>query len=160
MKVYTFDIEPMGYVRSNAKSHWTNPRVAKYHVYKSYLQTLMKHQKFVMPSSNYWIKFYMSAPKSWSKKKFNSKLNKECISKPDKDNLEKAFLDAYFYKPKGSKFNLVNGDTRNDSCVWHGGVTKVWAEKGKIEVYVIEDKDVKSIKTTDKAIANILFMDA
>jgi Holliday junction resolvase RusA-like endonuclease len=38
-------------------------------------------------------------------------------NKPDKDNLEKALLDAIF---------------DDDSRVWDGRVTKVWGEKGQI----------------------------
>ncbi|MBG3071635.1 RusA family crossover junction endodeoxyribonuclease, partial [Proteus mirabilis] len=37
--------------------------------------------------------------------------------KPDKDNLEKALLDAIF---------------DDDSRVWDGRVTKVWGERGQI----------------------------
>jgi len=124
----------MGYVRSNRNSHWTNPQVAKYHDYKSKLQTLMRMENFVMPDSGYWLKFYIPMSKSWSNKKKTAMLSKPHQFSPDKDNLEKGFLDAYFYRPKKAKTNTINGDKRKDCVVWDGRVSKYWSDEGSIVI--------------------------
>ncbi len=58
-------------------------------------------------------------PKSWSQKKRTQLNGQAHQQKPDKDNLEKALLDAIF---------------DDDSRVWDGRVTKLWGEKGQIIV--------------------------
>lgn len=56
-------------------------------------------------------------PKSWSKAKREQYVGQPHQQKPDKDNLEKALLDAVFDE---------------DSHVWDGRVTKIWGETGQI----------------------------
>ncbi len=75
--------------------------------------------KVDIPHSGYHVIFLMPMPKSWSKKKRREMYLAPHESKPDKDNLEKSLLDAVFDE---------------DSHVWDGRVTKLWAEKGAIIV--------------------------
>lgn len=62
-------------------------------------------------------------PPSWSDKKRSAMNGKPHQQKPDKDNLEKALLDAIF---------------DDDSRVWDGRVTKVWGEVGQIKITKLE----------------------
>ena len=105
------------------RDKWLNPPrqcVAKYWLYKDQLNLLIKKMKFVMPVSDYLLEFYIQMPASWSeaqKRKFDGKPHQQ---KPDKDNLEKAFLDAVL---------------PDDSKVWDGRVSKYWGRKAMIKVY-------------------------
>lgn len=70
-----------------------------------------------LPESGYHVTFVIPMPKSWSKKKRAQHVGQPHQQKPDKDNLEKALLDAVFDE---------------DSHVWDGRVTKIWGETGQI----------------------------
>jgi Holliday junction resolvase RusA-like endonuclease len=56
-------------------------------------------------------------PSSWSKKKRQAMAGKPHQQKPDKDNLEKALMDAIY---------------ADDSHIWDSRVTKLWGEEGQI----------------------------
>lgn len=56
-------------------------------------------------------------PKSWTLKKKRKTVGQPHKQKPDKDNLEKALLDAVYDE---------------DCCVWDGRVTKLWGWTGMI----------------------------
>jgi Holliday junction resolvase RusA-like endonuclease len=149
----------MGAVRSNEKTHWVSPRVQKYHQYLNLLRREMQEVDFIMPESDYLLQFYFSMPDTWSKKKKALMLHQPNQQKPDKDNLEKGFMDAYFYKKririgrtyKQSKENEINGDTRDDKCVWSGLVEKYWAEEGKV-VITIFNPGLKKVDEIRKAL--------
>lgn len=70
-----------------------------------------------LPESYAHVTFVIPMPKSWSKKKRAEMDGKPHQSKPDKDNLEKALMDALF---------------TDDSHIWDSRVTKLWGETGKI----------------------------
>lgn len=72
-----------------------------------------------LPDCGYHLFFILPMPKSWSKKKKEEMNGRPHQQKPDKDNLEKALLDAVF---------------KDDSAIWDGRVTKVWGYEGKIIV--------------------------
>ena len=93
----------------------------KYWDYKDELN--LKLKGFVLPDSNYWIVFYIPMPKSWSKKKKKLMVNRPHQQVPDRDNFEKAFLDCIF---------------KNDSHIWDGRVTKLWSDKGQIDIFEIQ----------------------
>ena len=70
-----------------------------------------------LPDSGYHVTFILPMPESWSMKKRKQYSGQPHQQKPDKDNLEKALLDAIF----------------TDDCrIWDGRVTKLWGEKGQI----------------------------
>lgn len=73
--------------------------------------------------------FYISMPKSLSKKKRAETLGKCHTQKPDLDNLIKNVLD----RANGLLWN-------DDDCVCEIKAKKVWAEKGKIEMGVEFEK--------------------
>ena len=72
-----------------------------------------------LPSAGYHILFVLPMPASWSIKKRRAMDGQPHQQVPDKDNLEKALLDALF---------------QNDAHIWDGRVTKLWGEIGKIIV--------------------------
>jgi len=72
-----------------------------------------------IPESGSHITFIMPMPKSWSKKKRLDMFGKPHQQRPDKDNLEKALLDAIFDE---------------DCRVWDSRVTKLWGTDGCIKI--------------------------
>ena len=72
-----------------------------------------------LPESGYHVTFILPMPRSWSKRKRDDMDGKPHQQKPDKDNLEKAILDAVY---------------ADDCCVWDGRATKLWGKEGKIIV--------------------------
>jgi Holliday junction resolvase RusA-like endonuclease len=82
--------------------------VEKYWLYKDHVRQNIN--SYDIPEA-YHLIFLLEMPKSWSQKKKSEMLGKPHQQKPDKDNLEKGFLDAVFDE---------------DSHVWDGRVTKLW----------------------------------
>jgi Holliday junction resolvase RusA-like endonuclease len=99
----------------------------RYWNFKDLLKLQAKKLKFIMPDSGYHLKFYIPMPKSWSKKKQSAMMGKPHQGKPDKDNLEKAFLDAV---------------CADDSYIWDGRVSKFWWNEGRIVMKVYENDDL------------------
>ena len=114
-----YPITGIGKPRMTRNSMYVNgklrPAVAKYADFKREVELY----KIDIPECNFHVIFLMPMPKSWSKKKRREMLHQPHQSKPDKDNLEKALLDSVF---------------EEDSAVWDGRVSKIWAEKGAIVV--------------------------
>lgn len=121
----SFDVTPCAKPRMTQSDKWKQRSVTtKYWQFKNKLKKQAKLKKFDMPQCNYRLVFYIPMPQSWSKKK-KTKMNMkphQAKQRNDKDNLEKAFLDALLDE---------------DSSIWDGRVTKVWSYKGKIEVWQI-----------------------
>ncbi|WP_314417755.1 RusA family crossover junction endodeoxyribonuclease [Pseudescherichia vulneris] len=112
MKIY--DITPIGKPRMTQRDRWhQRPETAAYWAYKAQVRLL----GVALPESGYHVTFVIPMPKSWSQKKHAQHDGQSHQQKPDKDNLEKALLDAIF---------------DNDSRIWDGRVTKIWGEKGQI----------------------------
>ncbi|EES9562131.1 TPA: RusA family crossover junction endodeoxyribonuclease [Escherichia coli] len=109
-----YDITPVSKPRMTQRDRWhKRPATAAYWAFKAEVRLL----GICLPESGYHITFIIPMPKSWSQKK-RAQLNGQAHQqKPDKDNLEKALLDAIF---------------DDDSRVWDGRVTKLWGEKGQI----------------------------
>ena len=82
----------------------------------------VRHHGVVLPQ-NYHVIFVIPMPKSWSKKKKVQMHGQPNRQIPDKDNLEKALLDALY---------------EQDCGMWDGRVTKVWGYLGEIIVIEIE----------------------
>jgi len=123
-RTYTFKINSMGKPRMTQRDKWLNPPrecVARYWALKEVLTTLAKKEGFIMPHSGYHLTFYLEMPKSWSKSKKETMNNTPHQQKPDKDNLEKFFLDILCPK---------------DEKVWDGRVTKYWSYEGRIDIRV------------------------
>jgi len=122
---YTFTVIAMGKPRMTQRDKWMKRDVTnRYWLYKDELVRQARELEFdeqIVLSNYYHLVFYLPMPKSWSTKKkqeMNGLLHRD---KPDKDNLEKAFLDCL---------------CKDDSFVADSRVTKYWAyrEKARIEV--------------------------
>ncbi|WP_149323844.1 MULTISPECIES: RusA family crossover junction endodeoxyribonuclease [Enterobacter] len=112
MKIY--EITPIGKPRMTQRDRWhKRPATATYWAYKEQVRLL----GIRLPESGYHVTFVIPMPKSWSKTKRAQYVGQPHQPKPDKDNLEKALLDAVFDE---------------DSHVWDGRVTKIWGETGQI----------------------------
>lgn len=115
----TFYVEPVAKPRMTQRDKWKKrPCVQKYYAFKDQLNE--QKNDFVMPESNYWIIFYITMPKSWSQAKKLRMCGMPHKQKPDKDNIEKAFLDAL---------------CKEDSNIWDGRTTKRWAAVGYIDIF-------------------------
>lgn len=101
-------------------------RLERYNEYKVSLLAEAKRKRFVVPASGLSITFYIPCPKSWSKKKKKLHHGYLCQSKPDVDNLLKAFFDS-----------LLSEDKHIASIT----ITKRWVdnETGWIECYLVDE---------------------
>jgi Holliday junction resolvase RusA-like endonuclease len=124
------EINPVPEPRQSRRDTW-NPsdRVIKY---RDFCDTLNQHFRAAQLPENYLLVFYLPMPKSWSKKKKVQLYLTPHQQKPDKDNLEKAFLDGLF-----SKHHNLDGNY-DDSHVWDGRTIKLWSDRGAIAVYQID----------------------
>lgn len=114
-KVY--DIKPVPKPRMTQKDKW-NPseRAKRYFAYKDECRLL----GIEVPEFGAHIVFHLPMPRSWSKKKKEEMRGRAHKKRPDKDNLEKALLDAIYGE---------------DCVVWDSRVTKLWADTGYIEIF-------------------------
>lgn len=115
--IYTIEILPVGYVRLTQSDKWRGmrkgskpmrPAVARYFAYRDELR-LKARLAGLEVRAPYLLEFYLPFPKTQGKRSWELERPIPHTSKPDKDNLEKAFLDA-----------LVP----NDQVVWGGLVFK------------------------------------
>ncbi|MCK5616825.1 RusA family crossover junction endodeoxyribonuclease [Candidatus Pacearchaeota archaeon] len=117
MKIY--NIAPNTKPRMTQCDRWKKrPCVLKYHAFKDEVRL-----KGVELPDSYHVIFVVPMPKSWSKKKQAEMDRQPHRQTPDKDNLEKALLDAIY---------------SDDSHMWDGRVTKIWGTVGHIIVKEIE----------------------
>jgi len=72
-----------------------------------------------LPADFFHVVFLLPMPESWSEKKKRETAGWPHQGKPDKDNLEKALVDAVYRD-------------RDDSHVWNTAATKLWAYQGAI----------------------------
>lgn len=90
--------------------------------YRAFCDEVRLH-KIQLPASGAHVVFIIPMPASWSAKKRQAMNGKPHQQKPDKDNLEKALLDALF---------------EDDSHIWDSLVSKIWGEEGAIVIQEIQ----------------------
>lgn len=115
-----FPIDPIPAPRMTQSDKWKKRKcVIEYFGYKRaiYVESLINGYK-LGPILN--ICFVIPMPPSWSKKKRAEMLAMPHQQKPDRDNLLKAFQDAF---------------SQDDSHVWDGRTIKLWGEVGAIYVF-------------------------
>ncbi|ARD60179.1 crossover junction endodeoxyribonuclease RuvA [Kosakonia radicincitans DSM 16656] len=109
-----YPIVPMGKPRMTRSDKWKKrPEVMRYRAFCDEVRIC----GVVLPVAGAYVTFILPMPASWSKKKRAEMNGKPHQVKPDKDNLEKALLDALF---------------ENDAHIWDSRVTKLWGESGQI----------------------------
>ena len=92
-------------------------RLEKYNDYKLSLAGIAKSKRFVPPEQGGHLIFYIPVPKTWKKYKKEEMHLKLHQSKPDWDNLAKAFFDGLFLE---------------DMDIADGRVTKRWVKQEKV----------------------------
>lgn len=128
---FTVNAEPVGAPRMTRRDRWAKrPCVIRYFDWKD----AVREAAGILPDSNSILRLswvaYFEMPKSWSKKKrsqLNGKLHR---STPDRDNVDKAVLDALF---------------KNDAGIASGHIEKRWADFSRLDV-VIEFEEQQSTK--------------
>lgn len=111
-----FPIEPVPKPRMTQRDKWAKrPAVVRYFAYCDKVRAL----GVAVPEGGARIFFHVPMPKSWSKRKRAAMAGQPHRQKPDLDNYEKALLDACL---------------ADDCGVWDLRCTKLWAERGSIEV--------------------------
>ena len=89
-------IIPVSKPRMTRADTWKKrPCVLRYWAYKDELNEKIKDIDIELDDELY-LEFYISMPKSWSKKKRIEYFNKPHKQKPDIDNLVKGVMDAIF----------------------------------------------------------------
>ena len=110
-------ITPVPKPRMTRADRWKQREcVIRYWEFKDNILSEFHDNNYTFPVPAHVI-FLMPTPRSWSQKKQQKMLGQPHLQRPDKDNLEKAILDALF---------------EEDSHVWDGRVSKFWSETGKI----------------------------
>lgn len=120
MILQEFKIDPMGAVRMNqSRASQHTPAAERYGVYKQQLRLMARMAKYEVPAV-LSLRFVVAMPASWSGRKRVVMNGQPHQSRPDLDNLVKAFKDAL---------------CADDAFVWrYGEMEKVWGEVGVIEV--------------------------
>jgi len=120
MNSAVYDITPVPKPRMTQRDKWKKrPAVLRYFAFKD--ECRLKGVE--VPEAGSHITFIMPMPKSWSNKKRLDMLGKPHQQRPDKDNMEKALLDA-----------VLDEDCR----VWDSRSTKIWGTTGAIKIGAID----------------------
>jgi len=111
-----FNVEPIGKPRMTQRDRWKQrPCVLAYHAYRD---TVRLQARGWEPGGELALRFEIAMPKSWSGVKKSRMLGVPHASKPDLDNLVKAFLDCW----------------EEDKHVWWIQAEKCWSTSGAIIV--------------------------
>lgn len=122
LRKWVLDIEPVPAPRMTRRDKWMKPPrecVRRYFEYRDALRSAVKETR---TPDEIRVKFTLPMPASWSTKKKSANLGKPHRARPDRDNLEKAVMDALFV---------------NDSSIWKGEQEKRWGTIGGIELTMI-----------------------
>lgn len=124
-RTFRFDVVPMGKPRMTQRDKWQKrPAVVRYHAFCDRLRAEAERLGFTPPDAGMYLRFWLPMPRSWSRKKKRAMIGRPHQQKPDRDNIEKGFLDA-----------LMDEDCR----IWHiAGSEKRWHLHGAIEVTIME----------------------
>jgi len=124
--IKVIEIDPVAKPRMTQSDKWGKRKcVQEYWRYKDELK--LKLGSFTLFDYGYHLTFILPMPKSWSLKKRDSHNLTPHQQTPDKDNLEKGFLDALFTQ---------------DSHIWDGRVTKLWGKSGRIVIEQVSDSSI------------------
>lgn len=116
-------ITPVPAPRMTRRDKWAKrPCVVRYHAYRDLVRINFEAHSSALKAP-YLLVATFAMPASWSGKKRALNRNQPHLQKPDKDNLEKAFLDALL---------------ENDSEVWAGMVAKLWGDSDSVALYSLD----------------------
>lgn len=119
---YKIKVKPMGAPRMTRRDKWKKrPVILRYHAFRD----IVRLSGAKMTEGDSSLEFHIPMAKSWSKKKKEQMNGQPHQQKPDKDNLEKALLDALF---------------KDDSKVWRTKtVEKRWCYEGEERIVIKND---------------------
>lgn len=121
-KQFTVPINPMGKPRMTRKDKWAKrPCVQKYWDWKDVVVAAAGEVPDAETITDLSWTAHIAMPKSWSKKRKDEMDGAVHRSKPDRDNIDKALLDALFDE---------------DSAIADGTLSKRWAREGRIDVVI------------------------
>ena len=111
---YVFQVPPKTAPRMTRRDRWKKrPCVVRYFEYRDQLRAKAVEYGITLPNA-FSVTFYMTMPKSWSKKKKAAHVGKPHQVKPDLDNVLKGFMDAL---------------RTEDARVYAVSASKVWSER-------------------------------
>lgn len=114
-----FSVIPMGAPRMVRSDKWRKrPVVLRYFDYRAQLQ--LQAGTWMPEAHSMWLVFLIPMPESWTIKKKTEMRYMPHQQKPDKDNLEKGFLDAF----------------GEDQHIWDGRVSKLWVPADQAGILV------------------------
>lgn len=121
------NVIPIGKPRMTQRDRWAKRKcVLKYFDFKDKIKEETKDKLPEEIDNLSWIAFF-PMPKSWSKKKKLEYAGKPHRQRPDRDNIDKAILDALF---------------EEDSVIYRGTIEKRWEDNlGPRIMLIIETKD-------------------
>ena len=122
---FTVNHEPMGAPRMTRADKWKQRDcVVRYRAFKDAIRLAMIGIPAIDPNDIMSLSWtaYFTPPISWSKKKRAASIGELHRSKPDRDNLDKAILDAMF---------------KEDSAIASGRIEKLWGSVACVEVAIV-----------------------
>ncbi len=110
-RIQVFDIAPTPAPRQSKRDKFKpSAAVIRYRAFRDEVGYKIKE----LPADFFHVVFLIQVPGSWSEKKKREHIGLPHLGTPDKDNLEKALIDAIYRN-------------RDDSHVWNTASTKLWA---------------------------------
>jgi len=120
------DHPPMGAPRMTRCDKWKQrPAVMRYRAFKDAIREAISESRVNIPlaeevKSLSWVA-YFETPKSWAKSKRAAAINTLHRSKPDRDNVDKAVLDAIYTE---------------DAAIAKGTIEKRWGYSGCVIIKI------------------------
>lgn len=134
MNYKKYDVTPNTKPRATRSDKWKKrPCILRYRDYADKVRALGVE----VPPGCHHLVFVLPMPESWSDKKKAAALYTWHQSTPDRDNLDKALLDAVFKHKEGG-----------DQHVYDGRITKIWGERGLLLVGEISPPNMALIIKT------------
>lgn len=119
---FTIPGTPVGKPRQTRRDKWKQRDCVMR--YRAWADQAREHAKGLPPANSIerfdWTA-YFSPPASWSKRRREAAMGTLHRSKPDRDNIDKAVMDALFPE---------------DSGIAAGTIRKVWGEPPRLEVEI------------------------
>jgi Holliday junction resolvase RusA-like endonuclease len=110
-EIRIYDIPPTPAPRQTRRDKWRpSPAVLRYRAFRD--EVALKIQE--LPLDFFHVVFLLPVPSSWSQKRKAATIGRPHLGRPDKDNLEKALIDAVY---RGA----------DDGHVWNTASTKLWS---------------------------------
>jgi len=122
---FTVNRPPMGAPRMTQADKWKQRDcVVRYRAFKDAIRAACPEWPSIEASSVESLSWtaYFEPPASWSKKKRAAAIGTLHRAKPDRDNIDKAVLDALF---------------DDDAAIADGRIQKRWAEESRIEIVIL-----------------------